>query len=819
MIPLESARLNVTTTGIDYSPVATLAGELLADYPLRDWSHEPDLNVDNQALRLHEDKLIKDVRWTLDEVWHRFSKEMMPFYPTHNKRQPWGYVWAITLPCQECRRRFPVTGSLILRHPLAAKKDLGQSYRIVVDRSAGTFAAVVHDGPPDGRPTLVALTKDGKNIRGKVAVCPFCNYVHPKDLHTRLAAEGLGEDALLVAADIDQVVGKSFRSPSFGEYKGVKLAAEAIKAERDFAIGLAAAPNETIPIVNTNTIKAISYGSKTYSDLMNTRQCLSFIRLVRIISALGPELEEKYGVSKAYAAALCGYAASVVVRKLKYSTRGASLQLKKSTTSNSVMTNHIFITEAALAFNHDYFEVGLSAGPGSWLSLADDTITILRKQLNRPGGSPAKIIRGSALSLPLRDKSVDAVVTDPPYDSMIPYTDASDLFYVWLKRALIATYPDFAFTSDPNGVQEKTEEAIVSANRMVDTEHRDSKHYQRCIATALSEARRVVRGDGVVTIVFGHGEPEVWRKLLTAITEAGLFLTGSWPAKTEAGGKAGSANIVITVTMSCRPAPANRPDGRSSIVESAVRDAIRERVPQWEAGGLAPTDQLMASAGPAMEVVGRYNRILDHLGDPVDPFKYLVIARRAVQEASAIKIDNLPIETFDLRTRFSLFWIRLYGRNVAPKSEARWQALAAEMSTESLRGLLVDAGKDGVRLVYAREVSQEVTDTSATIDVALAMAKTWKDGLDTVSKILLVSGRDSEDSHLRAALQFLSTCLPEGDSDRLAWTALVRNRRNLRTISQDVASSLQRDIRAKNEEDRRIPLFDSSVVMQKVRKK
>ena len=46
MIPLEAARLGVKAWGIDYSPVATLAGTLLADYPLRDWSNEPPLPFD-----------------------------------------------------------------------------------------------------------------------------------------------------------------------------------------------------------------------------------------------------------------------------------------------------------------------------------------------------------------------------------------------------------------------------------------------------------------------------------------------------------------------------------------------------------------------------------------------------------------------------------------------------------------------------------------------------------------------------------------------------------------------------------------------------
>ena len=80
------------------------------------------------------------------------------------------------------------------------------------------------------------------------------------------------------------------------------------------------------------------------------------------------------------------------------------------------------------------------------------------------------------------------------------------------------------------------------------------------LARSFAEARRVVRDDGVVTIVFGHGDPEVWHRLLGAITAGGLYLTGSWPAKTEAGGKAGSANIVTTLTLSCRPGSREPPD-------------------------------------------------------------------------------------------------------------------------------------------------------------------------------------------------------------------------------------------------------------------
>ena len=54
MIPLEAARLGVTAHGIDYSPVATLAGQLLADYPLRDWAGEPRCPSPNRTRSVPE---------------------------------------------------------------------------------------------------------------------------------------------------------------------------------------------------------------------------------------------------------------------------------------------------------------------------------------------------------------------------------------------------------------------------------------------------------------------------------------------------------------------------------------------------------------------------------------------------------------------------------------------------------------------------------------------------------------------------------------------------------------------------------------------
>lgn len=805
MIPLEAARLGVAALGVDYSPLATLAGQLLAEYPLRKWGEEPPLPFGRDNGQMLRSSLAEDVASVLAEVGRRYSETMSRYYPAVDGLQPWGYLWAVSLPCRECGRRFPLTGSLQLRYPLPRKNDPGQSYDILVDQGSGSWAIDVHEGVPNGQPTrVVAQGKNKYDSDGKVVICPFCGHVHPKDVHTRLVREGLGQDELLVVADTEASGRKVFRAPADVDLKAIADAEKALLDESGFG-ALPAVPNEQIPPGNTWTIQPTVYGARTYGDLANRRQTLGFVRLCRTINEIATDLASA-GLGGDYVAALTGYAASVLARKLRRATRGCTLQpcLDKRSDSNYVKVSDVFgMNESSIGFSYDYFEVGLGEGAGSWATIAGDTVNALRRQAKRAQGRPADLQRGSATAIPRRSESVDAVVTDPPYDSMIDYSDASDLFYVWVKRALSSTHPELLVTADPRGLQDKDEEIIVKKGTPAG-DHRTQEHYDRLMATALREAARVVRPDGVVTIVFGHGDPDVWRRLLDAVTSGGLYLTGSWPARTEKGGQAGSSNIQTTLTMCCRPIVPGRPPGRVNEVRMEIRKVIKERVPLWDKSLLALTDQLMASAGPAMEVAGRYSEVVDPSGEPVDPYDFLVLARRAVQEAAAIRIDNLPLETFDARTQFALFWSRLFGRGVAPRSEARWQAMASDLLMDDLRGVLANVDK-GARLCFGKEARRPITPDSAVIDVALALSRAWREGLDEVARVIAASGRDVGDDHLFAALTYLSARMPESDPDRAAWTAIVRYRSNLGQTVNDLEAAA----RQVGSDADRLTLFDA----------
>jgi hypothetical protein len=211
-----------------------------------------------------------------------------------------------------------------------------------------------------------------------------------------------------------------------------------------------------------------------------------------------------------------------------------------------------------------------------------------------------------------------------------------------------------------------------------------------------------------------------------------------------------------------------------------------------------------------MEVVGRYSVVLDQLGEPVDTTRYLVLARRSVEEAAAIKIEDLPLETFDARTRFALFWVRLYGRGLAPKSEARWQAMVSDIALPEINDILRDGdGGKGVRLAFGREAQGPIDERSSVVDVALAMARAWPDGLNAVAEILAASGRDSEDPHLWAAIGFLSARLPEADPDVQAWNGTVRGRRAVASATLGVVKDYSARTAKQKRADDQMRLFEA----------
>jgi adenine-specific DNA methylase len=139
------------------------------------------------------------------------------------------------------------------------------------------------------------------------------------------------------------------------------------------------------------------------------------------------------------------------------------------------------------------------------------------------GSKNAWLLCGSSEQLPIPDKSVDAVVTDPPYSDNVQYAELSDFFYVWQREALKGSYPEF----EPALVQKDRE--IVKNPK----QGKDGGFYEEGLRRVFSECGRVLKDDGLLVFTFHHKAFEAWVNVLRAVLDAGFFVTATYPVHSE----------------------------------------------------------------------------------------------------------------------------------------------------------------------------------------------------------------------------------------------------------------------------------------------
>jgi len=103
------------------------------------------------------------------------------------------------------------------------------------------------------------------------------------------------------------------------------------------------------------------------------------------------------------------------------------------------------------------------------------------------------------------DQSVDYVFTDPPFGNNIHYADCNIVWEAWLGE-----------------VTDNEAEIVTNKSRAVEHGGKTVEDYERLLSDAFVEARRVVRADGRVSVVFHNSDDAVWSALLDAVEKAGL---------------------------------------------------------------------------------------------------------------------------------------------------------------------------------------------------------------------------------------------------------------------------------------------------------
>ena len=197
---------------------------------------------------------------------------------------------------------------------------------------------------------------------------------------------------------------------------------------------------------------------------------------------------------------------------------------------------------------------------------------------------------------------------------------------------------------------------------------KDIAFYEREMTKAFAEGRRVLRPDGIGTVVFASKTTAGWEAILQAVIDAGWIITGSWPIDTEmehrvACARPSSAALPPFISSAARAKIPTARCGRSEIgdwrdVLAGLPRRIHEWMPRLADEGVVGADAIFACLGPALEVFSRYSRVEKSNGDVVPLREYLEHVWAAVShEALTMIFKDADAAGLEPDARLTAMWL------------------------------------------------------------------------------------------------------------------------------------------------------------------
>jgi putative DNA methylase len=620
-IPFEAARYGCDTIANELNPVATaiLQGTVALPADLG-----PGFSTEIN-------------RW--GGIWaDRVRKRLDPFFPTQNGESIVAYIWAHTVPC-------PTTG-----HPTPLAPDfwLGRgkrdaATRLDVNRETGECSLSIVEG------SKAADYGNRSTYKRGVGESIWTGETFSGDyIRSQAAAGHVGQMLLGLAVSLPGVRGRRFRVPCEADLAAIESAGLELIRRRGAWDVDDLIPNDSI-VPGWKTDEPRRMGMRQWADMFSPRQLLANVTALEELREVVAEVRSEDGDAKAQALGL--YLALMLDKACDYNGILSSWHASRVTVRNT-FDRHDF------AFKWTFAEFDAAHALIPWVTKQSvrvfDGMSKLTYQpetmISAEQRASARIIRGSATTLPLETASVDAVITDPPYYDNVMYAECSDYFYVWLRRALRDTWPQFCDLV----LTDKSEEAVANPSLFKDVATHSGRgaritgsrtaveladaRYEELLTGSFREAHRVLKDDGVMTVMFTHKRVDAWDTLGAALLEAGFAVSSSWPVHTESEHSLHQAKknaAQSTIFLTCRKRQGSEPAYWADI-RGEVELAAEEAVHRFSAQGLAGVDLTLATYGPVLSVLSRrwpvFTGELDGDGQPqvLRPDAALDLARERV---------------------------------------------------------------------------------------------------------------------------------------------------------------------------------------------
>ena len=376
------------------------------------------------------------------------------------------------------------------------------------------------------------------------------------------------------------------------------------------------------------------YGLATYRDLFTGRQVSVLAEFARLIDHARHQIVAD-GADEPYANAVATYLGLAVSRLTDFSSSMTSWD------HGNTNLRQVF-SRQAIQMSWDYAETNLFEGVVSLVSAADWIASALEALPRSPTEAEVHQLDASQ-AMPVDGPPV-AVSTDPPYYDNIGYSDLSDFFYIWIRRALRGLYPDLLSTL----LTPKTQELVADPTRFDDNKAGARDFFEAKIGAAFERMRLAQDPRFPLTLYYAFKQTEAvsasdgggvastgWQTMLSGLLSAGFAITGTWPMRTEQQQRSvavGTNALASSVVLVCRPRAADAPVATRREFRAALRAELPEPLRLLQSGSIAPVDLAQAAIGPGMAVFSRYTKVIEADGAPMTVRTALAMINEALDE-------------------------------------------------------------------------------------------------------------------------------------------------------------------------------------------
>lgn len=430
---------------------------------------------------------------------------------------------------------------------------------------------------------------------------------------------------------------KNYRVSAASDYEPVKRAIQML-AESSASSPLSTIPDEPLPPIGTLGFRVQRYGVLQWGQLFTSRQLLALVTFERFLT-------EEVGLQPAITRMLALAFSRMAMCGMSLTNWNASAEKMQHTFGRQ-----------ALPLVWDFAEVvPTHPAPGSWINAVELVAEVTESC--QAIGSISEVGMADARHSHLPNESCSVWFTDPPYYDAVPYADLSDFFYVWLHR-LSSSAPQMQMAAEFSSVLTPKDDEIVQdkSKTLPDGRRKDTGFFEEGMSQAFAEGRRVVRDDGIASVVFAHKTTEGWEALIGGLIDGGWTVTASWPIATEMASRLrarDSAALGTSIHLICRPRPTSTPPGEWAGVYRELPSRVADWMDRLETEGVRGADLVFACIGPALELYSRYSQVLDAEdrpiplgGDPeaAEPHKrgYLAYVWETVARAALEKVLGSP---------------------------------------------------------------------------------------------------------------------------------------------------------------------------------